>query len=202
MAQTSSQSKAPSKDQVPGSKSDSPPPISIIFLVYTALGMALSFGFGRDPGTLPHADDFAKELAPTTVVICLFLVSYSLIDVMEVGAAKGEHGINPKSKTFGPLTTNPPEEVYLALRAQANQVEQLPAFLVGSICFSILVNGKAGAVLSAIWATLRRMYATAYRASAGKTFQQSGIANYTIPAYFVLNSMLMGTVIHCVRSML
>ena len=119
---------------------------------------------------------------------------------MTVGTAKHRHGIT--SKTYGSSVHSPPEEVYLAQRAQTNQVEQLPGFIVASICFSVLVNGKVGAILSLIWATLRRLYATTYRASVGKPINESGVTKLTIPAYFAVNAMLMGTVVHCVRFLL
>lgn len=180
----------------------SPPSAPAIFLVYSVLGVVLSYTFGRDPsGTLlPDADDFVHDVAPTIIVICLFLTSYSLLDVMGVGIVKERHGL--VSKTYPSVASNPPEEVYLAQRVQTNQVEQLPGFLVGSICFTILVNSRVGAVLSLIWAVLRRMYASSYRASVGKPINKAGITKFTIPAYFVLNSMLMGTVVQCVRALI
>ena len=94
---------------------------------------------------------------------------------------------------------NLPEPVYIAQRVQTNQVEQLPGFLISSISFTILVNGKVGALLSTIWAVLRRGYAAKYKASVGKSGANSGIATFTIPAYFAMNSMLMGTVVQCIR---
>mmetsp|Transcript_7802 Transcript_7802/g.12225 ORF Transcript_7802/g.12225 Transcript_7802/m.12225 type:complete len:211 (+) Transcript_7802:102-734(+) len=210
MATTRSQKlrKEPQQSETAGgsgtesSSAPSPPPTFTIFLVYSVLGLVLSYTFGRDPsGTaVPYPDNCIKELAPTIIVICLFLVSYSLLDVMEVGSAKLRHGLG--SKTYPSVASNPPEEVYLAQRIQTNQVEQLPGFLVGSICFSILVNGKVGALLSLIWAVLRRMYASTYRASIGKPISKSGVTKFTIPAYFVLNAMLMGAAVQCVRYLL
>jgi uncharacterized MAPEG superfamily protein len=178
-------------------ESPAPPPAVAIFTVYLALGIFLSYSFGRDLGTLPPADDLAREISPTLSIICIFLVSYSLFDVMAVGAAKQKHGFS--TKKFGPWIHNPPEEVYLALRAQTNQVEQLPAFLIGSLSFSILVNGTVGAILSLVWTVLRRLYASRYRSAMGQTSKESGIATFTIPAYFALNAMLMGTAVHCLR---
>ena len=177
-----------------------PPAASAIFFAYSVLGAALSFTFGRDPSgmLLPDADDFVHELAPTIIVICLFLISYSVLDVMNVGIEKNRLGF--ASKTYPSIASNVPEEVYLAQRVQTNQVEQLPGFLVGSICFTILVNGKVGALLSLVWAVLRRIYASTYRASVGQPINKSGITKCTIPAYFILNSMLMGTVFQCARA--
>ena len=185
-----------------GSADDpAPPPATTIFLMYLFLGTVLSFCFGRDPGTpLPPADELARDISPTIAILCLFLVSYSLLDVMAVGAAKQKYGFSKKK--FGPWAHNPPEEVYLALRAQTNQVEQLPGFLIGSIFFSILVNGAVGSVLSLVWVVLRRLYASRYRSAVGKTIQESGIATCTIPAYFALNAMLMGTAVQCLRTVL
>lgn len=177
------------------------PSASIIFVTYSFLGALLSFGFGRDPSPetlLPDADAIAEEVAPTIIIICLFLVSYSLLDVMHVGVVKAEHGWG--SKPYPSVAGGaPPEEVYLAQRVQTNQVEQLPGFLVGSTSFTLLVDGKVGAALSLTWAVLRRMYASRYRSSVGKTIEMSGITTFTIPAYFALNAMLMGAAVQCTR---
>ena len=86
-----------------------PPPAVAIFLIYLFLGTVLSFCFGRDPGTpLPPADDLARDISPTVAILCLFLVSYSLLDVMAVGAAKQKYGFSKKK--FGLWAHNPPEE--------------------------------------------------------------------------------------------
>ena len=197
MVQTRSQSSAKrSADDDPA-----PPPAAAIFFTYLFLGALLSFCFGRDPGTpLPPGDDLAREISPTIAIICLFLVSYSLLDVMAVGAAKQKYVFS--TKKFGSWAHNPPEEVHLALRAQTNQVEQLPGFLIGSISFSIFVNGTVGVVLSLAWVVLRRLYASRYRSAIGKTIKESGIATFTIPAYFALNAMLMGTAVQCLRTVI
>ena len=197
MVQTRSQSSTMSSADDPA-----PPPNDLaIFLTYLFLGTVLSLCFGRDPGTpLPPADELARDISPTIAILCLFLVSYSLLDVMAVGAAKQKYDFSKKK--FGPWVHNPQEEVYLALRAQTNQVEQLPGFLIGSIFFSILVNGTAGALLSLVWVVLRRLYASRYRSAVGKTIEESGIATCTIPAYFALNAMLMGTAVQCLRIIL
>ena len=133
------------------------------------------------------------------IVVCLFITSYSLSDVMAVGIAKANHGF--LTKAYGIVAFNPPEEVYLAMRAQTNQVEQMPGFIVASLSFSVFVNGKIGAALALLWAVLRRLYASCFRASVGKTLNQIGLSRYTIPAYFIVNSMLMGTIVQCVRSL-
>mmetsp|Transcript_26301 Transcript_26301/g.39828 ORF Transcript_26301/g.39828 Transcript_26301/m.39828 type:complete len:193 (-) Transcript_26301:122-700(-) len=180
-------------------KEPPPPPVSAIFLIYALLGTLLSFTAGREPGTFP-TDDILLELSPTLIVVCLFLVSYSLLDVMAVGIAKHKHNLG--SESYGPSMNNPPEEVYLAQRVQTNQVEQLHGFLIASISFSFVVNGKVGAALALIWAVLRRMYASTYSASIGKPISQAGLTKFTIPAYFVLNAMLMGTVVQCLRAIM
>ena len=78
----------------------------------------------------------------------------------------------------------------------------MPSFVVASLIFSFLVNGKVGAILTAIWCVLRRLYASRYRSSVGKSLAESGVTMYTIPAYFVLNAMLMGTAVQCLRMVL
>jgi len=181
-----------------------PPPTIAILIVYSILGVILSYKFGRDPSstneTSRNADDVAKELAPTISILCLFLVSYSLVDVMTVGSTKHKYGIG--GKPYSPsMASNVPEEVYIAQRVQMNQVEQLPAFIVASLGFSFFVNGRVGSILALVWVVLRRLYARAYRLSIGKPLSQSGITLYTIPAYFVMNALLMGTAVQCIRSL-
>ena len=200
MVQTRSQQAHGKGGNGGGDDDPEPPPALAIFSIYLGLGTLLSYAFGRDLDTFLPADEWARELFPTIFIICLFLTSYSLFDVMAVGVAKQKYGFS--TKQFGPWIHNPPEEVYLALRAQTNQVEQLPGFLVGALSFSILVNGTVGAVLSLIWAVLRRIYASRYRSAMGQTIKESKIGNFTIPAYFALNAMLMGTVVHCARLIL
>ena len=200
MVQTRSQQAYGKGGNGSGDDDPAPPPALAIFSVYFGLGCLLSFCFGRDLDTFPLAVELAREVSPTIIVICLFLTSYSLFDVMAVGVAKQKYGYS--TKRFGPWIHNPPEEVYLALRAQTNQVEQLPGFLVGAFSFSVLVNGTVGAVLSLIWTVLRRIYASRYRSAMGQTIKESKIGNITIPAYFVLNAMLMGTAVHCARLVL
>jgi len=137
-------------------------------------------------------------MAPSFVVICAFLVSYSVWDVMATGVAQSKHGIMDKS--YAEWASNPiPEEIHLAQRVQTNQIEQFPVFVVGTLGFSLYVNGMVGAFLALIWVLLRRKYASVYRNSAGLLFSQKGLATYTIPAYFVANSMLMGTAVHAAR---
>ena len=183
---------------MPEAKDPGIPPLSVLFLAYSTLGAALCYAFGRDPTSEPPLpDDLIVEIAPTIIVICLFLVSYSLVDVMEVGKAKIKAGLVHKKYPASAL--NPPEGVYVAQRVQMNQIEQLPGFLIGSICFTVLVNGKVGAVLSLLWCITRRLYASTYLASVGKPMMQAGLTTYTIPAYFILNSMLMGAVVQCCR---
>ena len=174
------------------------PPTLALFLAYSTLGAALSYFFGRNPVSEPLLpDNLILEIAPTIIVISLFLVSYSLVDVMEVGKAKIKAGLIHKQYPASAL--NPPETVYVAQRAQMNQIEQLPGFLIGSICFAVLVDGKVGAVLSLIWSVARRLYASTYLASVGKPMMQAGLTTYTVPAYFIVNSLLMGAVAQCVR---
>lgn len=94
------------------------------------------------------------------------------------------------------------EQAHLAERAQMNQVEQLPSFLMGTLFFSVLVNGTVGALLAAIWAVLRRAYAHRYRNSVGVPMAQKGLTTYTIPCYFIVNTMLAGASVHTLRCMM
>mmetsp|Transcript_1567 Transcript_1567/g.2447 ORF Transcript_1567/g.2447 Transcript_1567/m.2447 type:complete len:192 (+) Transcript_1567:89-664(+) len=182
----------------PQAKPQVGPTVLQILILYLVLGSLLSYFAGREPGTLP--DDIYRELAPTVIVVCLFLVSYSLLDVMGAGVAKSEHMVT--GKKYEDLPVQMPEQVHLALRAQANQVEQLPGFLFAAFSFSLLVNGQVGVVLALVWALLRRRYASIYRNSVGIPLDKKGLSSYTIPAYMAVNAMLMGTAIHAVRGLL
>ena len=176
-----------------------PPPATAILILYIVLGSILSFLAGREPGTLP--DNILKEVGPTLAVICGFLVSYSLYDVMAVGVAKHKYPAL-RGKPYNDVPPQEPEEVYLAQRVLTNQVEQMPAFIVGSISCAILVNGTVAALLALIWAILRRGYATTYRNGVGLPMKQImiGLGKFTIPAYFCVNAMLMASAIHALRA--
>lgn len=124
MAQTRSQSSAMSSADDPA-----PPPAVAIFLIYLLLGTVLSLCFRRDPGTpLPPAHELARNVSPSMAIICFFLVSYSLLDVMAVGAAKQKYDFSKKK--FGPWVHNPPEEVYLPFGPRPIKLSN---FLVSSL---------------------------------------------------------------------
>jgi hypothetical protein len=182
----------------PTSPNDASPSPFVILITYIALGSLISFLAGREPGTLP--ENICRELAPALIVVCGFLTSYSLWDVMPVGAAKAKAKYLEKRYTDLPVVM--PEEVYLALRVQSNQVEQMPLFIVGSLSCSLLVNGVVAGVMALIWAILRRCYASAYRGGVGVPLADVGLSRFTIPAYFVSHAMLMAAAVHAVRCLL
>ena len=177
-------------------QSDDPaaPSPTVILGVYTVIGSILSFSVGHTPGRLP--DSVLAEVCPSIAVICFFLCTYSVYDVMACGVVKAKHRIFLKERSS---PKDLPEEVFLAERAQMNQVEQLPVFLVSTMCFSVLVHGKVGALLALVWCILRRLYASRYRNSVGIPIDKKGLSNYTIPCYFLVNAMLMGSVVHALR---
>ena len=170
-----------------------PPSQSAILAAYAVLGAALSFGVGREPGTLPE-DPFAELWLPVAA-LCLFIPLYSVYDVMGVGIVKGAL-LSKKPSEKG---VDLPEAVLLAQRAQTNQVEQLPGFLIATFCFSFFVNGTVGGILALCWVILRVMYSHTYRASVGVPFEDKGLVTYTIPCYFMLNSMSLAALIHMLR---
>mmetsp|Transcript_24699 Transcript_24699/g.53290 ORF Transcript_24699/g.53290 Transcript_24699/m.53290 type:complete len:199 (+) Transcript_24699:71-667(+) len=176
-----------------------PPPSPIVILIsYIVLGSLISFGAGRTPdGTLPR--NIHRELAPTLIVVCGFLTSYSVWDVLAVGIAKQKHKYGEKRYTDHQQM---PEEVYLAVRVQTNQVEQMPVFLVGSLSCALFVNGTVAGVMSLIWVLLRRGYASAYRGAVGVPVSDIGLGKFTIPAYFMSNGMLMAAAVHAVRCLI
>mmetsp|Transcript_49709 Transcript_49709/g.73913 ORF Transcript_49709/g.73913 Transcript_49709/m.73913 type:complete len:195 (-) Transcript_49709:654-1238(-) len=179
-------------------KKDAPPSPVAIFITYIVLGSLISFGTGREPGTLPAKDEILREMAPALIVVCGFLASYEVWDVMGVGMAW--HKTKLISKSYKDLPTRLPEELYLAQRVQTNQVEQIPIFLIGTLSCALFVNGRVAGVLGLIWAILRRCYASTYRGSVGAaSLQDIGLAKFTVPAYFAVNSMLMATAVHAVR---
>mmetsp|Transcript_6826 Transcript_6826/g.10664 ORF Transcript_6826/g.10664 Transcript_6826/m.10664 type:complete len:194 (-) Transcript_6826:2670-3251(-) len=163
--------------------------------VFTLQGAALSFLFGREPGTLP--DDIVKELAPSIVVLCGFLISYELCDVMSVGMAKGRNGI--LEQTYRDLPVKEDEEVYLRQRVLTNQLEQMPLFIVGTLLCALLVNGTIAGIMSLSWVLLRRMYASTYKRGGGMKLKQIGIAKFTIPCYFICNTMVAASGVQAVR---
>ena len=173
-------------------KEPATPSPAVILAIYVALGSIISFLFGRKPGSLP--DDIVSEVSPSFVVVGGFLLSYSLWDVMSVGRAKERHGMFKLS--YKDVPAKMPEEVYVSQRAQMNQVEQMPVFIVGTFSCALLVNGKVAAVLGLIWSVLRRLYASTYRKSGRPS------ASYTIPCYFISNAMVAAACVHSLRSLL
>jgi len=183
------------KDSSPSSE----PQPAVILVVYMILGSLISFLAGREPGNLP--ENIPREIGPAVVVICGFIISYSLWDCMAVGTAKAR--CSNVWKSYKDLPQNSmPEEVYLAVRVQTNQVEQMPVFLVGTIACALLVNGTVAAVLALAWSVLRRMYASAYRNAIGVPFDEIGLGRFTIPCYFLSNCMVMSAAVHSLRAIL
>jgi len=160
----------------------------------------VSFVFGREPTGefLPPSDGIVQEMAPTLVVVCGFLISYSVWDVMAVGVAKAQtnYYLDKPYKDW-PLRT--PEPVYLAQRVQTNQVEQLPGFVVGALGCALLVHGTVAAFLALLWAVLRRCYASVYRNAIGVPLADVRLSRFTVPAYFVSNTLLVSTAIQALR---
>jgi uncharacterized MAPEG superfamily protein len=177
------------------SPKDSPPSPFVIVVSYIALGSLVSFMAGRTPGTLP--ENIHRELAPALIVVCGFLTSYSVWDVMAVGIAKQKFKYGEKS--YKDTSQQLPEEVHLAMRVQANQVEQMPVFIVGSLSCAIFVNGAVAGAMALIWVILRRSYASAYRGAVGVPIADIGLGKFTIPAYFLSNTMVMAALVHAVR---
>ncbi len=169
-----------------------------LVIMFTFLGAALAFLFGREPGRLP--DDIVKELAPSIIVVCGFLISYELCDVMGVGMAKGRTGIF--EQTYKDLPVKEDEEVYLRQRVLTNQLEQMPLFIVGTFLCALLVDGKIAGILSLSWALLRRMYASTYKRGGGKKLKQIGLAKFTVPCYFICNTMIMAAGVQAMRGYL
>jgi hypothetical protein len=175
-------------------------PALMMVLTYLVLGALVSLTAGRTPGTLPA--NILTEVAPAFLVVCAFLVSYSVWDVLAVGLL-GVGLANQKTKCGEPfLPPRLPEQVYLAQRVLTNQVEQMPIFLVGSLSCALLVNGRVAGVLSLIWVGLRRRYATVYRGAAGVPVADVGLSTYTIPAYLVSHTMLLAAAVQAVRGLL
>jgi uncharacterized MAPEG superfamily protein len=181
-----------------------PPPAEILFLNFLVLGAIVSYLFGRripvassSSSLLP--DDILLEVCPSMIVICIFLTTYNLYDAMPCGLSKKRAKLDTTKYTDWP--TKMPEDVYLAERVQSNQVEQMTPFIVSTLFFSIVVNGTVGAILSLMWVILRRLYAHKYRSSVGITMENKNIGSYTVPCYFIINTMSMGSVVHAIRYM-
>mmetsp|Transcript_12514 Transcript_12514/g.34738 ORF Transcript_12514/g.34738 Transcript_12514/m.34738 type:complete len:198 (+) Transcript_12514:75-668(+) len=172
--------------------------------VFVGLGSILAFTLGPRPKDvlnsehLPQQPPALFQVMPSLCVIAVFLLTYNIYDSMGCGLAKMKHGF-PEMPYDKILEWKKPEEVFLAERVQQNQLEQLPGFIVSTLAFSAMVNGPVGALLGLAWATLRRQYAAVYRASAGKPQAEKGLGKYTVPCYFIINSMMMAATVQAVR---
>jgi uncharacterized MAPEG superfamily protein len=200
MSSSTSTSAPPKKNNGGGSP---PPPALAILAVYLVLGAIISYGFGRPPGSLP-AKGLLTELAPSFIVLAVFLTYYELADCMGTGLARARQaaGHGRVYDEYAAQIHVPPEPVYLAQRAQTNQMEQFPVLLVGTLGCALYVNGAVAALLAAVWSLLRIQYSLVYRQAVGVTqdvlFQRLG--RYTIPAYFCANALVTATAIHTLRA--
>lgn len=174
------------------------PPQWLVLALYALLGAAASFFLGHEPGTLP--EDLVRALCPSIIVVSLFLARYTVVDVMSAGVTKSKSVY--AIKDYKDMPVQMPEEAYLADRAQMNQLEQMPPFIMATMSFSLLVNGNVGAILALLWSVLRHFYARTYRRSVGLPFGKKGLASYTIPCYFITGTMLMGSAVHALRWMM
>ena len=100
-------------------ESEAPPSEATCIAMYGALGAAASFLFGHTPGTIP--DNIMAELCPSIIIICIFFILYEVYDVMGCGVVQQKH-LHASTK-YADVPHKMAEEVYLATRAQANQVE-------------------------------------------------------------------------------
>ena len=181
--------------------SHGPPPLWVWIAQFIIPGAAYSFLFGRVPGTLP--DNIVGEIWLTILAVSCFVMCYILFDVIGSGKSKYVKG-GPSCKggnevSYEEQPAKPPEAVYLASRAQANQVEQMPGFICMAFVFSIVVNGKVGGVLSLIWCVLRQCYSHTMRGSVGVPMSHKGVQKFTGPCYMIVGSMAAGTSIHMAR---
>ncbi|CEM03494.1 unnamed protein product [Vitrella brassicaformis CCMP3155] len=132
-------------------------------------------------------EELIKAYAAPTAVTIIWIVRYQLIDVLGVGFLRRKHQIR-----FPIMTGN--DEFERAVRAQMNQVEQMPIFLTLMWMFSIMVSPLWGALLGSAWVILRHAYAATYRKSA----KVSVLLRLTIPAYSVLIAMMVGIIVRVV----
>ena len=63
------------------------------------------------------------QVCPTITIICIFLTSYSIYDVMAAGTIKAKYGYMDKDYKDISSNSSLSEEAYLADRAQMNQIE-------------------------------------------------------------------------------
>eukprot|EP00965_Chrysotila_dentata_P216691 6189521-Pleurochrysis_carterae.AAC.1 len=176
-------------------KPASAPPWPVLLFYFIVCGSISSFAFGREPGTLPQHP--AHELALPALACALFVTTYELFDVMAVGMSKQKYKLFSMPRSKWPSMV--PEEVQILEAIQRNQVEQAPFSLIVTLLYSTFVSGYAGGVIAMIWVLLRRRYVHVYRNSVAKSFNDTGIVKITVPAYFCIHTMSMGTIIHMLR---
>jgi len=119
---------------------------------------------------------------------------------MAVGAAKrGTMAGDASYRQYGMEPVS--EEVYLAQRVLTNELEQMPGFFLGTIGCAIYINGNVAAGMALCWSLIRIGYGIVYRGSVGLKYKQvmERIVRFTIPSYFISNTMVMATTIHAVR---
>ena len=164
-------------------KKDGPPPWWVLSLVYGALGWVVLHFFGRAFGGV---EDVVREFALPLLAAAVFVLSYEVVDTIGVARAALGNVENFKDgslkQRFHTAAPDLPRDYVRAVRAQANQVEQVPFFIVVLFGAVLFADGFAIGSLGALYVAARVLYGCAYRAG-------RNIGLYTIPCYFIMGAL-------------
>ena len=164
--------------------------------MYFVMGWAFIHFCGRP---FASVDNVAREFALPLLAIAVFVMSYELFDVMGVGLSAIAHANafndgKTSERYTTPVADLPPAYV-CAVRAQANQVEQVPFFTIMLLGAVLFADGLAVGTLGVLYCGIRALYARAYRTNG----LGASLAAYTIPCYFILGPLAMANIVGALK---
>ena len=160
----------------------------VLASIYCTLGWVFVHFYGRPFASVAH-EDLAHEFAVPLLAIASFVLSYEIFDCMGVGivAIANAHKFKDGkiSERFQTPVVDLPSDYVRALRAQSNQIEQMPFFMAMLLGAVLFVDGVAVGMLGVVYCFTRALYGRAYRAG-GLT---SALSAYTMPCYFMMGTV-------------
>eukprot|EP00756_Hemistasia_phaeocysticola_P009916 Hpha_TRINITY_DN14971_c1_g1::TRINITY_DN14971_c1_g1_i1::g.143899::m.143899 len=178
---------------------DPTPPWWGLVLFYTPLAWGFLHFYGR---SFASVKDVAREFALPLLAIGGFVMSYELFDSMGVAKAAFANANAFKdgkvAERFSTPVSDLPPSYMRAVRAQSNQVEQVPFFIAMLLGAVLFADGIAVGSLGVGYCSLRALYARAYRRG-GLTDK---LGAYTVPCYFIMGTISMVNVIGAIKVLL
>jgi hypothetical protein len=138
-----------------------------------------------------------KDLGFSLLASSFFLMIYT-VDLMSIGHLRTKFKLWDSYVQLDRSKT--PEALLLAERAATNQSEQLGTFFVALWLGTFLLNARFSGICGLLWVALRALYVQTLRTSDGQKWAEKNVGKFTIPCYFLISTMLMGSTVNVLRT--